>query len=1367
MFRLLDLHVVDCVFDFALIVAIGVAVQSGAAWLVSRYLPRKAAARHLVLSAALAGCLAVPVLAAAFTASGWTLISVPLLPVTSAQDVGVVRPPTPTPVGARPSARALARPVEATVRALVPEPAGPVHVAERDRESRRTTLATSGARFTNAGAAPQKDDAESLSLYRLIASMGLVLWACGSAALLLGLTRSAWEVRRVRRSSSPLGDDSLRRLLEQICRGLGVGQTPSVVSSRLALAPFAAGLGRPVIVLPAHVVGAVSRDEMRDVLIHEVAHLLRHDHVMVVFQELARALYWPIVPIHGLARALTLAREELCDNYVLGERDAVSYGETLLHLAQLTLDASAPRASVGILHWKGELESRVGGLLDLRRSTMTKSSRSLACFVTLLFLSAGAIIAATRFVAAGVEAVPGSQAASVAVPPQPASRSMLVRVVGPDGRPMKGVQVHRSVWTKVPSKAPNFRGATDETGQVRLTVPENIRIFRVWARAKGYVPLFAHWEEEDNPETSLPAEFTFRLERGTVIAGLIRDQDGKPVAGATVEVQLERGGKRDGSVGPDMWLAEGSPTTHDGTAVITDKEGRWTLDNVPPGDDVKVLLSLTHPDFISDAQWGNLQKEQGIEMPALRAQTASITMRGGLVAQGTVTDPTGKPVVGAVVVRGDHPYWEWGSQEVRTDERGAYRMPPLPRGETRITVVAQGWMPDSRKVALEPGLAAVDIRLQPGKLLRARFVDRSGAPVPGAGVMIDAWRGSESLYNHRHPNVLDTNIPVQADDKGFYEWTWAPGDAVTYRFSKDGYADEKIDLIADGREQTVTMHGIRRISGTVTDAVTGKPVAGLTAMPVIEFRPGFMSVERHQKKEFPGATYSIEGDRTDGGYRVRVEAPGYRSTMSAGVRPGESDPTFDFRLEPAPPARGRVVEVGGRPVEGAAVFVVTPSQSVTMGLDQENALPWHQKLLTDGQGRFSFPAQFEPYTVIATHSSGYAEATFKRDQEPGDLSLKAWARVEGRLTQAGRPVPLVWVSFDPISINRLDLPRVQSSYAAETDKDGRFVFARVPPVKAQVKAQLSVWKDSPLTSSRAVPLDLQPGDRVELNLSGAGTTVTGRVVLTGVPPDAVDLHKSLNFLLHKVSGIEPPPDVRSIGFQVKGGWNDAWTSTAEGQAFLQTLHYDFVTLDKDGRFRVEGLAAGDYEFALRLYEPPKEGGCLVSPIGSQTVRFRLIEGPGPAPALDLGNMRVKAMPGPRPGDVVPDFTVTSISGETVKLTDLRGRYVLLDFWATWCGPCVADLSTVQRLHEKFGTDRSLAILGLNLDDDHESARQFAQERKLRWTQGSLGKRPDDDILARYAIGNVPAYFLIAPDGKLVFSGSSAAEVEDAVNRVLR
>ena len=131
-----------------------------------------------------------------------------------------------------------------------------------------------------------------------------------------------------------------------------------------------------------------------------------------------------------------------------------------------------------------------------------------------------------------------------------------------------------------------------------------------------------------------------------------------------------------------MWLAEGSD------ASTTDADRRWMLKNVPPGNNVEVRLKLGHPDFISDPNWGTMQEEQGITMEALRAGKATIKMRGGLSATGTITDPDGKPIVGAVVVRGEHPYLEVGSQEVRTDVRGVYRLPPLPRGTVSITVVA-------------------------------------------------------------------------------------------------------------------------------------------------------------------------------------------------------------------------------------------------------------------------------------------------------------------------------------------------------------------------------------------------------------------------------------------------------------------------------------------------------------------------------------------------------------------------------------------------------------------------------------------------------------------------------------------------------
>src|SRR5262249_12727513 len=161
------------------------------------------------------------------------------------------------------------------------------------------------------------------------------------------------------------------------------------------------------------------------------------------------------------------------------------------------------------------------------------------------------------------------------------------------------------------------------------------------------------------------------------------------------------------------------------------------------------------------------------------------------------------------------------------------------------------------------------------------------------------------------------------------------------------------------------------------------------------------------------------------------------------------------------------------------------------------------------------------------------------------LALKPWARVEGRLLQAGRPVPPTWIMFRPLRIPVGGSPHIQDHVSVQTDRAGRFVFARVPPVKSSVEALVRVSDRGPIRSRRSIPLDLQPGQRVEVDLGGQGTTVTGRVVLSGDAAATIDLHKSLTWLVRRAPGIEPPPEVRALGFDARRGWSNVWTSTPE------------------------------------------------------------------------------------------------------------------------------------------------------------------------------------------------------------------------------
>ena len=552
MFILHDWYPGDRVVEFFLIVSIGVVCLSTVAWGVARRLRRVPAARHLVLLSALFGCLAMPIMAMVFSASGLTVISIPLLP-TQPNGIESSNPASDPIAIRRPTYAAGTPPPTLTVGSLagvdLPRSA---EASPCPNDSRQPDVAVT---FREQPVSAQSGTQMRIDIHRAewslryhaYATLVLIAWGLGSVVLLLRLGRSWLIVDRIRRKSVAVGDATLLHHVENLGRSLAFRRLPRLATSRRVRTPLAFGFGRPVIIFPDCLIGAVDEHEMRDVLLHEMAHLSRHDPLIVLVQELARALYWPIAPIHGLIGELGRAREELCDNYVLaGAHDGLSYGETLLHLAEFSQSARPLVAAVGIIYWNGELERRIAGLLDQGRSTMTKNNRWLVCVVALLFIAGGTIASATRLSAGSQQKkgnAPKAHEPERTKAPEKPRRTMQVHAVGPDGRPMAGVAIHRGVWTRKPIKDRRRDFMSDGRGPVVIDLPEGMYIFRLWARKPGHVPLFAHWEEEDNPETSLPAEFTFRLRPGTAIGGVVRDSEGQPIKGVVVEVMLESGGR--------------------------------------------------------------------------------------------------------------------------------------------------------------------------------------------------------------------------------------------------------------------------------------------------------------------------------------------------------------------------------------------------------------------------------------------------------------------------------------------------------------------------------------------------------------------------------------------------------------------------------------------------------------------------------------------------------------------------------------------------------------------------------------------------------------------------------------------------------
>ena len=135
--------------------------------------------------------------------------------------------------------------------------------------------------------------------------------------------------------------------------------------------------------------------------------------------------------------------------------------------------------------------------------------------------------------------------------------------------------------------------------------------------------------------------------------------------------------------------------------------------------------------------------------------------------------------------------------------------------------------------------------------------------------------------------------------------------------------------------------------------------------------------------------------------------------------------------------------------------------------------------------------------------------------------------------------------------------------------------------------------------------------------------------------------------------------------------------------------------------------------------------------------------------LDIGELTVKLNAQLCKGQVAPLFEVEALDGKRIRLEDLRGKVVLLAFWASWCGECVAEVPMLKKLYEEFGNNERFAMIGLSLDQSPETVRRFAKNQKMNWTQGVLGDWSKTKLPSQYAVSFIPTTLLIDQNGRLV------------------
>ena len=145
------------------------------------------------------------------------------------------------------------------------------------------------------------------------------------------------------------------------------------------------------------------------------------------------------------------------------------------------------------------------------------------------------------------------------------------------------------------------------------------------------------------------------------------------------------------------------------------------------------------------------------------------------------------------------------------------------------------------------------------------------------------------------------------------------------------------------------------------------------------------------------------------------------------------------------------------------------------------------------------------------------------------------------------------------------------------------------------------------------------------------------------------------------------------------------------------------------------------------------------------------------------------IPAPRQGFFAPDFSLNTLDGEQVSLSGLRGKVVLINFWATWCPPCKTEMPAIQAAYQAY-RDQGLVVLAVNTTDQDEAdaARQFAQSAGLTFP---LLADVNGDAFRRYQVQALPTSFFVDRQGKIaeVVVGGPMAEalIRSRVEKLLK
>jgi len=1224
-------------------------------------------------------------------------------------------------------------------------------------------------------------------------------WVAGVVVLTAYvLTCSLWLVWKCRRWRTST-DANLRALWEECAARLGVRPRLEIIESAEVSNPALFGLFHPRLLLPENFATNFTPQELRFVFLHELAHLKRRDLPLNWLVTLLQIGHWfnPLIWL-GFAR-WRADRELACDALALeaaGGDQSREYGRTILHLLEHFTHRPSTPGLVGILEDKRQLHRRIRMIANFRPGKRW-GGLALALLVGLAVIGltdaqtakpVKSVAAAnnspsTNQPAGDVELRIGSDSQ-----PEPADtnlevRALTVLVLDPDGKPLPGAEVHAPYigeWNK-----PQPKRLTDTDGKFALRFPTVSKTYRremsnfgISASHSNLTQRAVMWTSSAGDVYSgLPEAVTIKLERGMSIGGVVQDEHGVPLPG--VRVLLSGSSYKGFTMGNTERLtheySEIYETNPEIPGAITDASGRWSFDRFP-SDLQRVEITFVRPDdsreVFSTAGSDGLNQRPTISLAELQARTAVAQLRDGVTVRGLVVDETGRPLPNVTIVEGyGHGNIvrvgqftnDAAGQFVRTHRAPRQWIYTASRADRATTsVVAQ----------VEPGMSEVRLVLPSAKPWTARVTDESGQPLRDVDFRIGPYR--------TEAQILDWT--GKTDAEGRVVWSNAPLQTVTaYASSRTLGASRKIKLAGGMPDQTIVLSKTAaqriRVRVKAVDADTRSPVkiqsvtaryqGGGSPFKSLATPDGSEVTGEIQRSDFQVGMYPS--------YQIKLEADGYESLVTEYLDFDSGDQELELALHRSTGAGAlTILQPDGQPAAGARLWARNEPNDGSLVINAPNRYYGHllAKEQADDQGRLKLPGVPADVPVVIAHTNGFLETTMSELRRSGQARLAAYGVVEGRVLVAGKPKAGLQISLSTL----LWTPSLgyNLGYTAISDADAHFRFIQVPPGTFKLyRWSLPKRRGTsgmPITETYQMPITVVAGQTNHLEYYTPGRLIIGQAV--PMPPDAaVDWLHDVQTLSLKL-----PPATAGGGvnredyatFEAFAKANSASFQTTQQADNARRARTYNLTFESDGTFRVEDVPPGTYELRLRVSK--SDENTRRRPFGDETELGSLVREvvvPEGNDSLDLGTLAV-AFKDATPAKSSPpvSFSAMTLGGQPFSLEKVKGRYVLLVFWAAWSERSRELLAALRKLPARYASDPRLIIVGANLDERRDTARQAVAEGDFQGAQTWLDAEGRARLGAAFDLNTLPALFLLDPEGRVVARDLEADRLLTTLDRAL-